>query len=565
MPSLPERERVGRAGVPGALAFASTSWCAGVRVGILVRRRPRRHPALRLLLAALFLLATVSAAPAAASDSPVADAARDGDLMRVRALIAQRANVNAPQGDGMTALHWAAFNDDHAIADLLLAIGANMTVRTRVGAITPLWLAANNGSAVMIRRLITVDTDINVPTATGGTPLMAASMSGRVDAIDLLVRRGAWVNARETENGQTALMFAAWEDRPDAIRALVRHGALTGLMSYVVSMIEERLDEYGNPISDRRRRIPGGNSIMGGLTPLLIAARDGHVEAVRALVESGADIDRVSGGDGSSPMVIAIANGHYDVAQYLLDQGADVNRVNIDGLGPVYATVNMRHAPISWAPNPPTDQEEVDSLDLLRNLLAAGADPNARVVRKLWYSPTSHDRGWVDFAGSTPFWRAAHSTDVEAMRILVEAGADPNLATGAGATPLMVAAGVGWMGNFTQNAPDSFMAAVRYCLELGNDINAVDGRGYTALHGAASRGDMAMVRYLVDQGARVDAVARDGNSPADMAFGPSRFFIPKPETADLLVALGAPFKNDCRSDQCVDGKFFGGAGDIQAR
>ena len=507
----------------------------------------------------------VSAAAAAASDSPVADAARDGDLMRVRALIGQRANVNAAQGDGMTALHWAAFNDDHAIADLLLATGANMTVRTRVGAITPLWLAASNGSAAMIRRLITVDTDINVPTATGGTPLMAAAMSGSVDAIDLLVRRGAWVNARETENGQTSLMFAAWENRPDAIRAMVRHGALTGLMSYVVSMIEERLDEYGNPIPDRRRRIPGGNSVMGGLTSLLIAARDGHLEAVRALVESGADIDRVSGGDGSSPIVIAIANGHYDVAQYLLDQGADPNLVNIDGLGPLYAAVNMRHAPISWAPNPPTDQEDVDSLDLLRNLLVAAADPNARVVRKLWFSPTSHDRGWVDFAGSTPFWRAAHSTDVEAMRILVEAGADPNLATDADATPLMVAAGVGWMGNFTQNAPDSFMAAVRYCLELGNDINAVDRRGYTALHGAASRGDMAMVRYLVEQGARVDAVARDGNSPADMAFGPSRFFIPKPETADLLVALGAPFKNDCRSDQCVDGKFFGGAGDVPAR
>ena len=563
MPSLPERERPRCAGVRGAPA--SASWCAGVHAGQLVRWRPRRHPAPRPLLAALLLLAMVSAAAAAASDSPVADAARDGDLMRVRALIGQRANVNATQGDGMTALHWAAFNDDHAIADLLLATGANMTVRTRVGAITPLWLAASNGSAAMIRRLITVDTDINVPTATGGTPLMAAAMSGSVDAMDLLVRRGAWVNARETENGQTALMFAAWENRPDAIRALVRHGALTGLMSYVVSMIEERLDEYGNPIPDRRRRIPGGNSIMGGLTPLLIAARDGHVEAVRALVESGADIDRVSGGDGSSPMVIAIANGHYDVAQYLLDQGADLNRVNIDGLGPVYATVNMRHAPISWAPNPTTDQEEVDSLDLLRHLLVAGADPNARVVRKLWFSPTSHDRGWVDFAGSTPFWRAAHSTDVEAMRILVEAGADPNLATDADATPLMVAAGVGWMGNFTQNAPDSFMAAVRYCLELGNDINAADRRGYTALHGAASRGDMAMVRHLVEQGARVDAVARDGNSPADMAFGPSRFFIPKPETADLLVALGAPFKNDCRSDQCVDGKFFGGAGDVPAR
>ena len=324
MPSLPQRERVERAGVPGALAFASTSWCAGVRVGILVRRRPRRHPALRLLLAALFLLATVSAAPAAASDSPVADAARDGDLMRVRALIAQRANVNAPQGDGMTALHWAAFNDDHAIADLLLAIGANMTVRTRVGAITPLWLAANNGSAAMIRRLITVDTDINVPTATGGTPLMAASMSGRVDAIDLLVRRGAWVNgARDRE----------WTDRAD-VRRLGRpprcHPSAGAPRRAHRPDVVRRLDDRRETGRIRQPDLrpptphPGWDSIMGGLTPLLIAARDGHVEAVRALVESGADIDRVSGGDGSSPMVIAIANGHYDVAQYLLDQGADV-------------------------------------------------------------------------------------------------------------------------------------------------------------------------------------------------------------------------------------------------
>ena len=446
---------------------------------------------------------------------------------------------------------------------LLLATAAAspaaVMARTRVGAITPLWLAASNGSAAMLDRLLTTEADANIPTATGATPLMAAAMAGSVEAIDLLVERGAWVNARENENGQTALMFAAWEDRADAIRAL------TGLMSFVVSMIEDRLDEYGNPIPNRRRRVPGGSSVMGGLTPLLFAAREGHLDAVRALVESGADVDRVSGGDGSSPMVIAIGNGHYDVAQYLLDRGADTNLVNLDGLGPLYATVNMRHAPISWAPNPPTDQEQVDSLDLMRNLLAAGADPNARLLRKLWFSPTSHDRGWVDFAGSTPFWRAAHSTDIEAMRILVEAGADPNLATDAGATPLMVAAGVGWVGNFTQNAPDSFMEAIRYCLELGNDVNAADSRGYTALHGAAGRGDSEMVRYLVEQGARIDALTRNGNSPADMAFGPSRFFIPKPETADLLVALGSPFQNNCRSDQCVDGKFFGGAGDVPAR
>ena len=298
---------------------------------------------------------------------------------------------------------------------------------------------------------------------------------------------------------------------------------------------------------------------MGGMTALLVAARDGQLEAVRALVEGGAQVDQVAGGDGCSPMVIAIANGHYTVAKYLLDAGADPNVANIDGLTPLYATVNMRYAPVSWAPNPRIDQEVVDSLELMKALLEAGAEPNAQIARKLWFSPTSHDRGWIDQAGATPFWRAAMSTDVAAMKVLVAAGADPRLKTDGSATPLMVASGLGWIGNFSQNPPDSWVEAVEYCLELENDINAVDKNGFTALHGAASRGDNEIVQLLVDRGARVDIVNEDGNSPADMAFGPSRFFIPKPETVDLLVGLGAPFLDNCRSDQCVDGKFLGGA------
>jgi len=494
-----------------------------------------------------------------AAELLLADAAMEGDVERVRALIAQGSDLNAAKGDGMTALHWAAFHDDLEVAKLLLTADADVTVTTRVGALTPLWLAATNGSADMVDQLATTEADVNVVTSTGATALMAAAMAGSVDVINVLIERGAFVNSRETANGQTALMFAAWENRPEAITALVGHGAHVGITSFVVSMIEPRLDEYGNPIPPRRRPVPGGSSVMGGMTALLFAARDGHMDAVRSLVEVGADVDQVSGGDGTSPLVIAIANGHYTVAQFLLDRGADPNLVNIDGLGPLYATVNMRFAPVSWAPNPRTDQEAVDSLDLLRALLARGAEPNSRIARKLWFSPTSHDRGWVDPSGSTPFWRAAQSSDVEAMRILVNAGADPNVPAFGGTTPLMVAAGIGWVGNFTQNAPGSFIETVGYCLELGADINAVDAKGFTALHGAAGRGDTEMVQYFVDAGARVDLVNADGNSPADMAFGPSRFFIPRPETVDLLVALGSPFQDNCRSDQCVDGKFFGGA------
>ena len=505
--------------------------------------------------AAVWLLASL----ALAADAPVADAAMNGDVETVRALLAGGADVNAAQGDGMTALHWAAFQDDHTLAQLLLEAEADVAAATRVGAITPLSLAASNGSIAMIEALVAATASVNIPTTTGATPLMAAATSGSVDAVQVLLVHDAFVNARETANGQTALMFAAWENRADVIRRLVERGAHTGLTSWVVSMNEPRLDNDGNPVPARRTRVPGANSVMGGMTALLFAARDGHLEAVRALVESGTNIDQVAGGDGSSPMVIAIANGHYTLAKYLLDAGADPNVANIDGLAPTYATINMRFAPVSWAPNPRTDQEEVDAVELLAALLDAGADPNARIARRLWFSPTSHNRLWINPAGATPFWRAAQASDVESMRLLLAAGGDPDLATFDETTPLMVAAGIGWRGNFSQTAPDSWMKAVHFLMEIGADVNAVDTNGYTALHGAAALGNDEMVEFLLALGARVDAINAAGNSPADMAFGPSRFFIPKPDTVDLLVGLGSSFQNNCRSDQCVDGKFFGGA------
>ena len=502
----------------------------------------------------------VAAVPLAvvAADSPIADAAMEGNLEGVRTLLSQDADVNAAQGDGMTALHWAAFRDDLDMARVLIAAEAAPQALTRNGAISPLFLASKNGSAAIIEPLLDAGADANDATETGATPLMVAALSGNRNAVKMLLDRGAWVNARDTAHGQTALMFAAWENRADAIMVLVAHGAHTGLTSFVTSLVEapRRFDDDGNPLPvRRRRRAPGGNAAMGGMTALMFAARDGNVDAVRALVEAGADIDQVSGSDASSPMVIAAANGHYTVTKLLLDLGADPRIANVDGVTPLYAVVNLRYAPESWAPNPLTGQETMGSLELIQALLDRSANPNARIARKIWFSPTSHDRSWTDHEGGTPFWRAAMSTDVEVMRLLVAAGADPNLTTNAGTTPLMVAAGIGWTGNFTMNAPDSFMDAVRYCVQLGNDVNTINAEGFTALHGAASRGDNEMVRYLVGRGARVDVIDEDGNSPADMAFGPSRFFIPKPDTAELLVELGSPFQDNCRSDQCVDGNF----------
>ena len=499
----------------------------------------------------------------AAADSRLAVAAMQSDIKSVRALLAQKADVNGAQGDGMTALHWAAYKDDAEMAQLLLDAGANVKATTRIGYITPLSLAAKAGNPIIIRALLKAGADANTATSTGATPLMAAALSGNVDSVQALIDAGANVNAKEKANGQTALMFAAWENRADVIRLLAKHGADTKVHTKVTELNEPRVDDDGNPLPQRGGRGgdtgPTGNSFMGGMTALLFASRDGNMEAVQALVESGADMNQIGLAEKSSPMIIAVANGHYTVAKYLLDKGADPNVINFDGLTALYATVNMRFAPVSWAPNPVTDQEKVDSLDLMRALLDKGADPNVRIKRKLWFSPTSHDTGWVDLAGSTAFWRAAQSTDVEAMKILVSRGADPVAKSSVGVTPLMVASGIGWIGNFNQNAPDSWLAAVKYCLELGNDINAVEtSKGYTALHGAASRGDNEVVKFLIEHGAKTDIVGKDKNSVADMAFGPSRFFIPRPETAELLVKSGSPFQNNCRSDQCVDGKFNGG-------
>ena len=394
------------------------------------------------------------AAAAPSIDQALPEAASRGDLAAIQALLEAETDVDQAQGDGMTALHWAAYRDELPMAELLLAAEATVDAATRMGGVTPLFLAAKNGSAPMIERLAESGANVNRVTDTGASPLMAAAMSGNVEAIKALLEREADVNGREHHNGQTPLMFAAWENRAEAIRALIAAGAHTELTSNILVLQEDRYDADGNPRPRREGREQSrANAAMGGMTALLFAAREGHMESVRALVEAGADIDRASGSDASTPIVIAIANGHYDVGQYLLDQGADVRAANLDGLTPLYATVNMRYAPVSWAPNPRTDQETVDSLDLMRRILEAGADPNARVRSKLWFSPTSHDRGWVEHNGATPFWRAAMSSDVEAMRVLVQGGADPKLATHDGITPLMVAAGLGWIGNFSQNAP----------------------------------------------------------------------------------------------------------------
>jgi ankyrin repeat protein len=389
--------------------------------------------------------------------------------------------------------------------------------------------------------------DANSATADGATALMTAAISGSAETVTELLTHGANVNATERAHNQTALMFAAAENRAAVVSVLTKHGADLKATTKVVQLDEEKLDDNGNPIPKKETEaggtVTGGNTMMGGMTALLFAARGGHLDAVRALTEAGADVNQISAGDHSSPLVIAIANSHYEVGTFLVDHGANPNTANVDGLTPLYATIDMQYAPVSWAPNPLTVQEKVSHLDLIKTLLARGADPNAKLARKLWFRPTSHNQAWISTVGTTAFWRAAQGTDVPAMKALVDGGADPKIASAAGTTPLMVAAGLGYAGNFSQQMPDSWIPAVQYCLDLGLDVNAADNQGYTALHGAAYRGDNDLVKFLVSKGAKIDARNKRGWSVTDMANAPSlRSSVPlaHPKTIALLLEMGAP-------------------------
>src|SRR5215471_4148980 len=311
-------------GLPCCISSVSISIAS---VTVPVQRRSRRlHMRIRILIGCLSLAILTSVSLfAGAGDSRLAEAAMNGDRATVRTLLGQKLDVNTPQGDGMTALHWAAFKDDVEMAQMLLQAGANVKVATRNGAITPLTFAAKNGDPAMIELLLKAGADANTCEANGTTVLMDAALSGNPEAVNLLIDRGADINAKEKVNGQTAVMFAAWENRAAVIKTLAAHKADLGVTTKVMRLERETLDENGNPINqtvndpdyirgDARPRNagptePSGNLLMGGLTALLVAARDGQLDAVQALIEAGADPNQVGAGDHSSTLVIAIANG----------------------------------------------------------------------------------------------------------------------------------------------------------------------------------------------------------------------------------------------------------------
>jgi uncharacterized protein len=628
------------------------------------------------IFAVLCMTALLGATPAG---SPVADAAMKGDTGTVRALLRDGADVNAAQGDGMTALHWAAQRGDVEMAKILVYAGANVKATTRLGGYTPLLLASREGDAPMLAALLDAGADPDAATTTGTTALHFAAASGISGAVTTLLDHGAKIDARENAAGQTPLMFAAAYDRADVIRTLLARGADAKIESSVVdakkpseqdaadrrrrnaiiaaakpqadkpaggrgeaadpkeelqgrqgaqggqragargeqrteasqsgkdtaraatangqeansragggrarSTADQSADELQGDEEDGQKR--GGSNTpqplsyndlvggWGGMTALLHAARQGNTSAVKALIEGGADVNEVSGGDHTSPLLIATINGHFDLAMYLLEQGADPNLASNAGAAPLYAALNVQWAPHAFYPQPSPAQQKTTHNALLKALLDHGADPDRRLDMKVWYTGYNFDQSGVDETGATAFWRAAQASDVEAMRLLAGHGAHPDIWSkvlperrapngrnsgqdldkappvpvgGPAVSPLHVATGAGYDGNFHRNSPAGWLPAVKYLVEeLGFDVNEPDYKGYTPLHNAAFRGDNEMIEYLVSKGADPLAVARNGQTTVDMANGPIQRLQPFPETIALLESLGAKNNHKCVS------------------
>ena len=459
------------------------------------------------------LAAAAAGLAAGAAANEVAAAAMEGDPTAVRRLLQEGADVDAPQSDGTTALHWAVRWDDHETAGLLIRAGAALDAANQSGA-TPMRLATLNGSAAMIARLLDAGLDPNAALSPDGdTALMMAARTGRPDAIRTLLARGAEVNRAETWGGTTALMWAVAEHHAEAVELLIAHGADVDARSRIYPVADAAGSEGPEPEDAEPDAEPVGYS-NGGFTPLLFAAREGDLASARVLIAGAADVDAVAS-DGKDPLGLAIYNGNYGLASLLLDSGSRVDHPDAEGFTPLFWAVDRRN--MEWNPGFPWTVT-ADPLPLIRKLLDAGADPN-RFVDK---TPRSRR----NFGGSpriqfaTTLMRAAYSADLELVRLLLDYGADPDIRSSANETPLLAAAGHGWIDGYSQGK--SFaerLDVIQLLVNLGADVNWADDAGITPLMVAANMGDVAIIQYLVDRGA--DLGAHDLGKKNDGAFGGS--------------------------------------------
>ena len=500
----------------------------------------------RLFLQAVLLIAClgVSGTGLGAGGSPaqLADATQRGDKEAVLSLLGQQVDINAAQGNGATALHWAVYLDDAETTALLLRAGADVNATNNYG-VSPFALAASNGSAAIVAQLLAAGVDPNDPTHAvnaGETPLLLVARSGQVEAMQMLLDAGADIEARETWNGQSALMWAAAEGHVPVVDMLIQRGADIAAHS---------------------------NS---GATPLLFATRQGSLGAVQALLAAGADVDEQRP-DGATSLLVAVINGHEDLVDVLLDAGADPNveggstRLTVQGMRarpmpleirklgysegdsegvrrgnifgrPLQAAVHVAN----WHISDQFISVNMDRLRVIKALLEHGADVNGRnTMEEPRWSGARYRR---HMTGATAFMFAAKVADVEVMRLLLDYGADPTIYTEDNITPLMAAAGISWASNQERASEEQVLDAVKLMVEeQGADVTFVSDVGETAMHAAAYRGANSVVQYLFDQGAELDVVALDGRTPLRVADGVEygNSFAAHPHTAELLRKLGA--------------------------
>ena len=516
-------------------------------------------PAIRLSVFALaVLLLAASGAPAAAGDDlRLIEALQRRDTATADALLRDGVDVNVQRADGASALAWAAHWDDLEMAGRLVDAGADPSAANALG-VTPLMLAATNRSAEMAARLLDAGADARAARPNGETALMHAARSGAAGVARELVAHGADVNA-VTSRGFSPLMFAAAEGHAAVAGVLVETGADLAART---EAIESRRRGYrrsaandGNP-----RRLRDNQALLisqlqqdgdleprrpqGGFTPLLYAAMSGDLDTVRILVSAGADVNETAA-DGTTPLIVTLQRGieeglwrlpggrNQHVAAYLLDRGADPNLSEAGYTALHVASATRQH-------------------DAVEALLEHGADPNdtqlrmpQRFINAMIPGDAYLTTGWVSQIGATPFMLAAKSVDVPMMRLLLEHGADPLLTADGGANALMLAAGLAKrhatdVGYFIWEEEQA-IEAIALAIELGLDVNAATDRGETALHGATRHAAHEVIRFLVDQGADIEARTWADQTPLRIAEGYlySGTYVSYPETADLLLSLGA--------------------------
>jgi ankyrin repeat protein len=528
----------------------------------------------------------MAAAPAVAA--PVADAVMAGDAARLKKLLKRHANPNVAQPDGSTALHWAAYHGDARTAALLLKAGAKANVATDTG-MTPLLMACEAGNPTLVEKLLRGGANVNLARPDGSTPLMMAARTGNVAVLALLTARGAVVNAREKLRGTTALMWAAANGNKEAVRFLIARGAdvaarsgtaSQGRRPYLAQTGRERIQEFAfgyglaglvvkTDSAESQKRTeeeiatakavldahplpkppPRSKRDWGGLTPLIFATRQGDFATVKLLLDARADVNETSE-FGWTPLLVATQNRYYRIGSYLLQHGAKPNIANEGGWTPLYIATDNRNIE---AGDYPVRKPDMDHLDFIKELLVAGADPNLR-MRSSTETRTVFTNQWLQEEGATPFLRAAQSGDLVLMKLLLEHGADPKIATDINVTPLQVASGIGWVEGVTYEwSPKQTYETVKFLLDLGADVNAQDTVDLrTALMGAAHKGRNDVVELLVQHGAdlslhdigsrdTVHALAGVSWQAVDYADGLVRVGVQSalahPETAALLRKL----------------------------